>query len=260
MANPYIVEPVALSLINKSSEVATGPAINAICDEPAMVWKTTAAGVQINVVSPAGPIDTIALLWSNLLSTNLVRIRAANSEANTVSAPLYDSSWVAAFSGTKPSPFRTKSVFVLPIAVTYSHWRIDIDLTNHPDGFLELSRIIMGMRTEWKRGINYGCSQLIVPQSVITSGAGYSDVDLYPSLPGWKVSFDWISEANWRDYFYPLLLRTSSGAPVLFIPQPDFPTTWQQEVVYGRLQQGISSELRFYDGWTTEFSIVGLSI
>lgn len=260
MALSVFVEPVTPTLVTAAAEVAGRPTSNLLNNEPGMKWRSTTLSTGFVVSVPAGSsIDCIALLWSNLRATDTIRVRAANSAANTTASPLYDSGNVAAFSGTKASGFSTKSIILLPTALTHTHWRVDIVASGHPDGYVEAGKVVLGTQYNTTRDMDYDCKQLMRNQSVVSEGPGYEDVDEYVSLPGWTASFSYIPMTTWRDSFYPFLLRVGNRKPVLFIPEPEAPTTWQQEVVYGRMKQDAAGECYHWDGWKTDITILGLA-
>lgn len=259
MALSYFVEPLTLTLHTAAAEEANAPTANLLNDEPGMMWRSTTLSTAF-VVQTAGSVDCVALLYSNLRATDTVRVRAANSAAACTSAPLYDSTATVAFSGTKANPFRTKTIFELPSVVAYTHWRFDIVGTSHPAGYIEASRVIVGKRYDTTKDMNYSCEQTVTDTGVLYSGPGFSDADEYLKLPGWKASFSYIPMTTWRDTLYPFFMRVGSSKPVMFVPEPAAPTTWQQEVVYGRLQGGPSGQCLYYDGWYSEIAITALTV
>jgi hypothetical protein len=260
MSESVFIEPLKPTIATVATEAAGRPTTNLLNDEPGMKWRSTGVTASFVMSVPAGSqIDSVALLWSNLRATDTVRLRAANSAANTTTSPLYDSGNVAAFSGVKASGFQTKTIFLLPTTRTETHWRIDITATGHPDGYVEASKFVIGKKFTTTHEMDYNCKQVLKNQSLITEGPGYEDVDEYKALPGWIASFSYIPMGTWRDSFYPFLLRAGNHKSILFIPEPATPTTWQQEIVFGRIKVDVAGECLHYDGWKVELTILSLA-
>ncbi|QPL38247.1 hypothetical protein IT881_08755 [Erythrobacter sp. A30-3] len=260
MAVSCFVKPVPLTVASAGSQATNGPTVNLLNDLPDMVWRSdgvTTSDIVLTV--PAGTVvDCFALLYSNLRSTDLVRVRAANSVTATTNAPLYDSRNQPAFSGEKSDVFKTKTI-IFPPDVTATHWRITVTANNHPDGFIQASRVVIGKSVNTTHDMDYSCKQFSRNQSIVTEGAGWEAVEHYDALPGWTAKFSYIPMEVWDKTFFPFLHSVSNSKPVLFVPVPDEPETWQHEVVFGRLKAEPGGDCDHYDGWRTELTIVGIA-
>ena len=261
MAVSCFVKPVPLTVVTAGSQATNGPTVNLNNDLPDMVWRTNAVTTGDIVVSvPAGTVvECIALLYSNLRSTDLVRVRAANSAGATTSSPLYDSGDRPAYQGVKDSSFKTKTIIFPPNNVTATHWRITVTATGHPDGYIQASRLVIGKTVNTTHDMDYSCKQFSRPQSIVTEGNGWEAVEHYDPLPGWTAKFSYIPNDVWYGTFFPFLHSASNSKAILVVPVPDQPETWQHEVVYGRMKAEPGGECDFYDGWRTELTIVGLA-
>lgn len=262
MTTSFFVEPVTPTIVTAPAANTNAPGSNLLNDVPEMTWRTTTLTPNMVFSVPSGSsIDCVALLYSNLRATDTVRVRAANSAANTTASPLYDSGTVAAYTGTKPTGFRTKTIISLPSAVSYTHWRIDITATGHTDGYVDAVRVVIGTKVTWSTAyMDYDCEQKTIDQSVAYQGANYTDFDEYSRLQGWKIPFTHIPESTWRTSFYPFLHRVGNAKPMLFVPNSSDATTWQVDAVFGRVvTTGVPGKLLYYDGWQCELEVVSIA-
>lgn len=260
MAVSCFVKPVPMTLVSVGSQATNGPAVNLLSDLPDMVWRTDAVtSSDIVLTVPAGTVvDCIALLFSNLRSTDRVRVRAANSTTATINSPVFDSRDQDAYEGVKAANFKTKTIIFAP-DVTATHWRITVTATNHPDGFIQASRVVIGKSVNTTHDMDYSCKQFSRNQSIVTEGNGWETVEHYDPLPGWTVKFSYIPMDVWKDIFFPFLHSASNSKAILFVPIPDQPETWQHEVVYGRMKAEPGGDCDHYDGWRTELTVIGLA-
>lgn len=259
---PYLCLPLAATTATIGSELAIAPAINALNDEYAMVWRTTALTNTYVILDlgSAVAVDTAAVLFSNLRSSDTVRVRSGTSAANTTAAPTSDFS-TAAYSGAKNADARTQTICNLPETITARYWRIDITATSHPDGFVQVGRIVLGQSVDFGHEMDLEATRIMKENSVNYEGPGYMDVDEYMNYSGWAVTMSLIDGTLWRDTVFPFLLKIGVNRRcVLFVPQPLVPTSYQNEVVYGRMTKLIEAQQRVYNGWWCDIAIMGIGL
>lgn len=265
MANSYFCTPLTVALGTVPSANAANPGSNMLNDEPDLVWRsatgTTSTHITIDASSQA--VDVVALLFTNLRSTDTIRVRGYTSQANATAGGATglvagsDSGTVVAYTGAAGHSTKTVVKYSAPISAAF--WRIDITATGHSDGYIEVARLLLGSSVELGVGMDQRAARMIDDRSVVYSGPGYDDVDEYPSLPGWRVTFSWVSDTTWRDTFFPFLVTAGLKKCVLFVPEPDFPAYAQNEIVYGRFRDKIEGEHPTHNGWTCELTIFSIA-
>jgi hypothetical protein len=180
-------------------------------------------------------------------------VRAAASIANLTASPTYNSSSIAAWSGTKIAA-KSKLVHQLTSAHSARFWRIDMTATAHPDGYLEASRLVINARTEWPLPLPTGAHQMIIDPSIIEEAEGYETIDERDELPGWQLPFDFIRETEWDATVWPFLRRAKLSRRLLFVPFPDTATKLQDTAVFGRIRS-FENEHPYHDGWMVNMAI-----
>jgi hypothetical protein len=252
---PFLLAAAPLTFQTTDFEVAATPGRFLTTDNMDMEWRSIGLTPYV-VMGCSEPVDTIAVLHSNLRTTDTVRVRAGATWDETVSNPVYDSGLVPAFQGTKFDPYTTKTIIDLRLTVTAPFWRFDFSAPNHPDLQVKAARIVMGERLEIPTGINYGWEKYIQDDSPITTGPNYEDVQEYPSRPGIKATLGGLPEDafNSLDAF---LMRVGFKKPVLFAPEPDNDATAQHWTVYGRMKAS-KWQNPFHNWWDVDVEVTGL--
>lgn len=226
-------------------------------NEPGLVWRLNAVSTFIVLdVAYVATTQALALLWTNLRATDQLRWRAANTEGELTTTPIYDSGLINAYSGDLLTAKPTKHLHILPSNVSARYWRLDIDATGHPDGYIQLGRMLLGIAITLQDDMDTELSQFIVDPSVVDEGPGYEDVEEYLPLPGWQCTFSWVSDVFWRSFFA-FSQEVGSRRPVLFVPLPLEPDRLQDSAVFGRMQT-IEGRHPIHDGWQVEIRIVSL--
>ena len=201
-------------------------------------------------------MDTIGILHSNLRASDTVRVRAANTLTELLSAPLFDTGDLAAYVGALREPYTAKTLIDVP-QVSATYWRFDFTAPGHPAGQVEVSRIAMGDRFEIASGIDYDWSKGVVDDSLLSTGPNYEDVIEYTSRPKVKATFGQMSEAlfNELDAF---MMRVGTKVPVLFAPEPDNLDSVQQWTVYGRVKVLFEGMNMYHELWNSDIEVIGL--
>jgi hypothetical protein len=263
MSKPYLCRPFPLTVVDGGNALSVGPAANLLRDEPSMVWRSNGVGnISLTFQGSGAPVDTIALLFTNLRTTDTVQVRAANTVADTTGNPVYDSGVQVAFSGTCTAPHRPKTIITLEEPVGALFWRIDISAPNHPAGYVEAVRLVIGQRLDLggqKAGIDWGCKFIWTDQSSMTTTNGVTYGQEWAKLPGWSITSSWITDDDWTWNYNPALGIIGNFKPVLMVPNPDGPYT-QHEAVYGRITDGpLPAESAFKNGWTVDMTFLGIT-
>ena len=238
------VRPLPFSVSSSSGWTAANPVAFANIDHPGMVAKSSGNSASFTVsLGSSQSIDAVALIGSNLPSTAIV----------TVVAGSYSSGSTVAFVGTKDDTFSTKTIFQFTPVSTAS-----VTVTITASAPFEFQRLVIGKRIEID-GIDQNCDQFFEDQSVIESGPGFTTVEEYNTLMGWKAKASWVSDQKWRDEFAPFLTRVGMKKAVLFIPKSDAPLRFQHEACFGRFTAMSKGEHPNSDNWILNFQITSLA-
>ena len=263
----YFVLPLASTIATIGNELAIAPAANSLNDEVDMVWRTSSLTNTYIIYDLGAALDvnTVAVLFNNLRSSDTVRVRCGTSAANTSASPTFDSNATGGnfvgYTGAKNADAKTKTLCQLPATYNARYWRVDIIATGHPDGYVQASRIMFGLATVPGMECDLNATRFFDENSVVYTGPGYTDVDEYQPNPGWKMGFSNLDGTIWRDTFFPFLMKVGINKKcVLFVMQPGLPASWQNEMMYGRFKDRIEGEQRAYNGWWLEMSITSIGL
>ncbi len=253
---PFLLASRPVRVSEASLELASSPAENLTNDNMDMAWRSFNLNAPYVVLETSGAVDTIGILHTNQRAGDTVRIRAANSPADALTAPVWDSGELPAYVGALREPYTAKTLIDVP-SVSATYWRFDFRSPEHPSGQVEVSRIVMGERFVIDSGIDYEWSKGVVDDSTLLAGPNYEDVIEYASRPKVKASFGGMSEAlfNQLDAF---MMRVGTKVPVLFAPEPDNLDAAQQWTVYGRVKVLFEGMNMFHNLWDSDIEIAGL--
>lgn len=254
--NPFFLMSAPLSFETTAFEIPASPGVNLTNDNMDMEWRSVGLNDVYVVMRCSALVDTIAILYSNQRATDTVRIRAGESVAELLTAPVYDSGPVSAYEGLKFDPYTTKTIIDLGQSVQSLFWRVDFSSPGHPHGQVKAARIIMGERFEVPSGINYNWEKQVINDSPITVGPNYEDVDEYPSRPGVKATLGGMDEQTFNR-FDAFIMRAGSAKPVLFAPEPDNLDTAQHWTVFGRMKT-FKFQNAYHNWWEIEIEVSGL--
>jgi hypothetical protein len=255
--------PLSFTLAAGSTPNAAtnSPVANLASDVPSYVWKSSnLTTVQFTIDLGAGTLsyDTFALVGSNLRSTDTVQIRTASSVANTTASPAYNSTAFAAHSQTVPTGCTAKTLFRFPTARTERYVRVDIVSTSNPDTFVTAQRLVIGTALT-TAGLTADAERYFVDQSIQYTGNGWSSFDVYPKLNGWKVTAAWITTANARSLWHPMLMDRGRSQPLLFCSSIE-DAQWVSDVIYGRIEtEKTTMKYQFTDSWNLDLQITALA-
>ncbi|MBS47388.1 hypothetical protein [Sphingobium lactosutens] len=255
--NPFFLASAPLSFETTSFEIPASPGANLANDNMDMAWRSIGLDGIYVVMRCSAPVDTVAILHSNLRASDTVRIRAATTVDGTLSAPVYDSGPVPAFEGQKLAPYTTKTMVDLGQTLQSLFWRFDFTSPGNPAGQIEAARIIMGERIEVPSGIDFNWEKGQVDDSILTSGPNYEDVQEYAARPTVKATLGAMDEATFNR-FDAFMMTVGRSKAVLFAPEPDNLETAQHWTVYGRVKVDWKGQNPYHNWWDTDMQIAGL--
>lgn len=239
-----VCRPLPFTVGANSGWLSTNPVSNLNIDPHGMVARSSGNSASFTVnLGSTQVIDTVALIGSNLPASATVAI----------SGPGFNFGSVPAFYGTKDASTTTKTIVQFGSQATAS---VTITITSNAP--IEVQRLVIGKRVE-TIGIDLNTEQTFEDTSVVSSGPGYTTVEEYNVLTGWKVKMSLISNTKWREEFFPFFSRVGLKKAVLFVPVADDPSRFQHEAVFGRIVTQAKGEVSSSDNWIASFSITSLA-
>lgn len=250
--------------------VGTLPITNLQDRQIVKIWRNSQTTAQIDMDFGQGRIvDFVALIKHTISQTGKIRYRLSN--ASDFSSTEYDSglinawpiveehgtlpwgvfSWGGFLNITVAADYTISSFNVLTTPVQARYLRIDISDADNTDGYLQAGRLIAG--PAYKPSINYanGVQFEFVDESRITkSRGGQTFVDEVERFR--RIRFELINlpeNEMFQNVFNSIDRLRGVAQDILVIPQPDEPTTWITQNIYGRIAQTqpiTNSALTFY--------------
>ena len=256
--------------ITVDNAVGTLPITNLQDRQIVKIWRNTQTTAQIDVDFGQGRIvDFAALIKHTISQTGKIRWRLSN--ASDFSSTVYDSglidawpvveefgtlpwgvfSWGGYLNITVAAQYTISTFAVLSSPVQARYLRIDISDPDNADGYIQAGRLIAG--PAYKPSINYanGVEFEFVDDSRITkSRGGQTFVDEIERFR--RIRFELINlpeNEMFQNVFNAIDRLRGVAQDILIIPQPDEPTTWITQNIYGRITQTspiVNSALNFY--------------
>jgi hypothetical protein len=238
--------------------VGTLPITNLQDRQIVKIWRNSQTTAQIDMDFGQGRIvDFVALIKHTISQTGKIRYRLSN--VSNFSTTEYDSGLIDAWPvveefGTLPwgvfswggylnitiaAQYTISSFNVLTSPVQARYLRIDISDPDNTDGYLQAGRLIAG--PAYKPSINYanGVQFEFVDESRITkSRGGQTFVDEVERFR--RIRFELINlpeNEMFQNVFNAIDRLRGVAQDILVIPQPDEPTTWITQNIYGRIAQ-----------------------
>lgn len=252
-----LVAPLAFASL-PASEQLVAPATNLLYDEPGRVWRSNGlTTVYLKAQLDGSAWDTVALVGSNLRSSDTIRIRAgASASAVDGTSGLTVDQTFSAWSGTAPTA-GALSFKLLSSAVTSPFVRIDITSTGNPAGYVQASRLVIGKRVVTD-GVSIGAEQTFEDMSSIEEGLGYTTVDRYGVRIGWKVTLEGIKDAAYYGTWFPFLRDVGRSKAFVFIPD-DSVSYIQSQAIFGRVTSSAKGTSPVADYNNVELSLLSVA-
>lgn len=241
-----IVVPQPVVSWSADNTVAGYPVQNLGYDAP-VGWRSKPAG-NVHAFTAAiapEPIDTIALLMSNVAIDATVTIKAANSAADAQGSPAFTHG---------PVPFRASeriygrlgyhALVRLPGAQSYSHWRVEITSTLFGN-LLELQHAIFGKNRATKFHAVDKTRTVVDLGNMTRTRSGGPQRALGWRLRREEFEIAAMREGEYQANYEDLDQRVGTTEPVLVVPNSKEGQYLHDRILYGTLGQGSrSSNLR----------------
>jgi len=251
-------------------EVATLPGTYLQDRQIVRIWRNTQLTAQIDVdFGQSRIVDFAALIKHNISTTGTIRWRFSN--VSDFATTVYDSgvvdawpiveefgtlpwgvfSWGGYLNPTVAAEYTISTFDVLDSTVQARYLRIDISDPDNTDGYIQAGRLISG--PAYRPSINYanGVEFEFVDESRVTkSRGGQTFIDEVERFR--RIRFDLINLPEnevFQNVFNRLDRLKGIAGDILVIPQPDKPSTWITQNIYGRITNTdpiVNSALTYY--------------
>ncbi|MBT2244581.1 hypothetical protein JQK15_13635 [Sphingobium sp. BHU LFT2] len=242
----FVTYPETFTIISAAAQT-TAPAVNLLTDDVGLIYRSTTLTPTLTVLSGSPtPIDTVALVNTNLRCFDAVRIRIGDTQTDVDGTAPVDIQ-MPAWSGIKSSQTKAMTVLRLPAPVAGKYVRIDITATGHPDGYVQIGRVVIGSSATNQFGaIGQDVEVTINDGSESYDYRGNTGWDKYAKTQSFKAPVNWITEQQYRRDWHRTLTSAGNSSAVLFVPSYELKTN----VNLLRDSQTMASA----NGWTTSGS------
>lgn len=258
------------STITADDEVATLPVGNLQDRQLVKVFRNTQTTAQLDVdFGQVHIVNFVALIKHNLSQTATVRWRFSN--VSNFATTVYDSgtvdawpvveefgtlpwgifSWGGYLNPTVAANYTISTFDVLADVIQARYLRVDISDPDNADGYIQAGRLISGPAYRPSTNMANGVEFEFVDESRVTkSRGGQTFIDEVERFR--RIRFELINlpEAEiFQNVFNRIDRLRGAANDILVIPQPEDPTTWITQNIYGRLTRTdpiINSQLEYY--------------
>jgi len=147
-----------------------------------------------------------------------------------------DNFWLGTLSESARAGYQSPFIHILPTAQTFRYWRVEIDDTGNPDGYVQIGRLFAS--PTWTPSINYSLGAVLgytdpTPIETSLSGAEYFDVRGRAREFGFNLGG--LTESEAYDYVLQLQRAAGISGEILIAPDLDDVTRIPARSYVGRL-------------------------
>lgn len=205
----------------------------------------------------AKSINCVALVVHNMSATALVRITACSNSGFT--SPEYQSAWIEVWpAGVIPisqleweddnfwlgtmtqearAGYNSPFLHILPSSQFLRYWKIEVDDTFNPAGYVNFGRLFMAQSWQPLRNMTYGANLgYDDPTEIVTSLTGAEYFDVRGKYRLHKFDLDFLSKEEVHQQIFEMQRLSGTSAEVLVVPDKDDSITFVQRSFVGRLK------------------------
>lgn len=133
-----------------------------------------------------------------------------------------DNFWEGGYTLEEISGYTTSFTHILPTNIRAQYWRIEINDTLNPDGYVQIGRPFIGPAWQPINNMSYGNSLAWETKTVVDeaiSGAEYFDHRVPYRVA--RISIDWMSQDEAFAQAFELMRRAGTDQEILYIHDPD---------------------------------------
>lgn len=232
MPRAYVLSPKLsdLSTYTASNSVTNAVASNVRIARPFTFWRSTSTTPWLkgNFGTPR-TVNTVSLGYINAQASDTVRIRLASSDAGLTSSPGYDSNVefgspvLIIPAGVDSSAYRFVHRSIEITSQTFQWFQLDFGFGSNSDGYVQLSRAMLGERIEPLTSIKTGWKTSLIEPVVETTDLG-GEESSRPTGAKRSVEAEWhnLTESE-RDSLYAMLIERGSSKDFTFVIDPQGP-------------------------------------
>jgi hypothetical protein len=231
-------------VIGQAGETTGMEAANILVDQPKTRWRdTTITGLRyIDIdLGSAQDIDFIWIGYTNMTTSATMRIDAADTEGELSTTPDFSMSSATfldpfpTYSGAREEWDRVHGFYDLGSTQSWRYWRLIFSDSSNPDGFVEVGRVLMGLK--YQPGINIAFGGTLPFPHSQSDKIELEDGTIYPVPRGIRrnidVNFQFAgSNVELHRNLYRYAMSRGATRPILYIHDPT-DTYAQWGTVYG---------------------------
>lgn len=264
MARPVILLPTLsdAATVAASSEAGSLTAANVQTQALDEVWRTTTAATAWieGEFSASQSIDMVALIGGNYTADAEFTLSLGATQAAVRTSPSYTATFSDP-SSALGTPRETTVYHKTPAAEAATWWRIDIDDTANPDGYIETGRIYVGKAWQPSRGLATGRTTIGWTDASLLSESlgGQIFGDRRPLRKEIACEFRFLPQAETMTEAYELQRLLGVTEDLFFVLDPAATTHAVRECVYGLLVEPRPLEKLLGTGhWALRLRVRGL--
>jgi len=265
----------AAALSCTSTVEGTNVLANLQTEQPSSI-ASLAASSMVTIIADRGtsePWNALFLLYHNLTSSAVVRVRSADTLLGTTAAPQVDSGNLVAWGDADYRRWaRRHSWWFPPIpflgptesdAIESRFLRIEITDMANPDGFIRIGRLIAGAFTQFSRAQQLGRSKGYNDKSKITDTVDGRKIPTPASpRPVQKFSVKCVghdAESELEAFSDNIERIRGASRSVLIMVRPNMTAHAHRNLVYGLLELGPQTKEDDFQQYEQAISIEGLT-
>ncbi len=249
------VSPLPFTTV-AANENPVAPVAKANLDKPGLVWRSADLTSVYCIIDlgPSASYDTVALIGTNLRTTDTVQVRTGTTNTGIGA---YGGTAQAAYAGTRPKTSTAKTILSIGLRAE-RYLRIDIVSTGNPDTYTRVQRIVVGKAVS-TGGIDYNNEQGFEDRSNVIAGLGYTSYDQLDTIVTQKFSMGFIPSTSWRTEWHPLLQYSGNTRALLFVPYLEDSLTFQTDALFGRITSKASGKAVAFNTWAIDLQLAALA-
>ncbi|MCW2309749.1 hypothetical protein [Rhodobium gokarnense] len=216
--------------VSAPTQVILAPAANVQDQHVGKKWRSrTALSYLTFDFGATTSIDTIAAIG---LTASTVRLRISTSDSTGAAGDLYDS-----MSASVDQNF-AQAVWALQTAVSGRYLRID--LAHSSLDYVEVGRVVAGVRTAFGKNFGFGWSLTYIDRSVITeTRGGQTQITPENTYRAIDLTFSFLTDAEQRGFVDTVSRSNALKTDVLLLLDPDS-SDLPRDTVWGLMTESTS--------------------
>lgn len=238
------------------------PAANALNNDYGRVAKTQGSGAgwyYLDIdLGVAQQVDVLALLWTNLRSSDTVVVSGGSSQG---SADVYNSGNLSAVTGTTKRDVLSLTKFMHTIGYTPSArwWRFSIYSNGGIN--IQISRAFVGKKAQFAIGAQKASLSAVDLNERLQTERGEERASEDQGLirPAASLSFSYAKESEMAEVLGAYTLGLGTSKPMLICVDATA-ANMQDLIVFGRPQGVVTLDSEMFDVWTFQAQVTSLGI